>query len=180
MKMPSNDEQDHALRGAEVPAVHAGEEDADPQLEPAVLDDAAAPLGDQPAEPRLQDDEDHGDDDQDRHHVVEHRARQREQQHAAGDPADERRQPEHGGAVPLAAELAPVADRPAEAAEGDPTVLLTLATTGENPMASRVGKVISEPEPTIVLMVPARKAAPISSRASRTDMTHGTVDCIRS
>jgi len=60
-----------------------------------------------------------------------------------------------------------------------PTVLLTLAITGEYPMASSVGKVSSEPEPTMVLMVPARKAAPTRSRASRTDMTSGTVDCSR-
>src|SRR5690348_4129888 len=44
-------------------------------------------------------------------------------------------------------------------------------------MASSVGKVINDPEPTIVLMVPARKAAPTRSRASRTDMVPGTVDC---
>ncbi len=58
-----------------------------------------------------------------------------------------------------------------------PTVLLTLATTGPNPKASSVGKVMSDPEPTMVLMVPARNAAPISSRTSRTDMVSGTVDC---
>src|SRR6476646_9732795 len=58
-----------------------------------------------------------------------------------------------------------------------PTVLLTLAITGEYPMASNVGNVINEPEPTMVLMVPARKAAPTRSRTSRTDMLPGTVDC---
>ena len=46
-------------------------------------------------------------------------------------------------------------------------------------MASSVGKVMSDPEPTIVLMVPARKPAPITSSASRTDMVPGTVDCWR-
>ena len=34
---PEQREQDHALRGAEVAAVHAGEEDPDPQLDAAVL-----------------------------------------------------------------------------------------------------------------------------------------------
>src|SRR3954462_12613075 len=58
-----------------------------------------------------------------------------------------------------------------------PTVLLTLAISGEYPIASNVGKVINEPEPTMVLMVPARNAAPASSRTSRTDMVSGTVDC---
>ena len=47
-------EQDHALRGAEVAAVDAGEEHADPQLDAAVLDHPAAPLGDQAAQPGLQ------------------------------------------------------------------------------------------------------------------------------
>src|SRR5690348_5695493 len=44
-------------------------------------------------------------------------------------------------------------------------------------MASSVGKVIKDPEPTMVLMVPARKAAPTRSSASRTDIVPGTVDC---
>src|SRR5947208_3446694 len=57
-----------------------------------------------------------------------------------------------------------------------PIVLLTLATTGEYPMASSVGNVISEPEPTMVLMVPARKPTPATSSASRTDIVLGTVD----
>ena len=43
-------------------------------------------------------------------------------------------------------------------------------------MASSVGKVMSEPEPTIVLMVPAKKPTPSTSSASRTDMVPGTVD----
>ena len=51
-----------------------------------------------------------------------------------------------------------------------PTVLLTLATTGEKPKASRVGKVMSEPEPTMVLMVPATRPAPTMASASSTDM----------
>src|SRR5436309_4414723 len=44
-------------------------------------------------------------------------------------------------------------------------------------MASSVGKVTSDPEPTMVLIVPAKKAAAITSSASRTDMVPGTVDC---
>ena len=50
-------EQDHALGRPEVAAVDPGEEHADPQLEPAVLDDPAAPLGDQATEPGLEDHE---------------------------------------------------------------------------------------------------------------------------
>ena len=43
-------------------------------------------------------------------------------------------------------------------------------------MASSVGKVISEPDPTMVLIVPARKPTATTSSASRTDMVSGTVD----
>ncbi len=49
-------------------------------------------------------------------------------------------------------------------------MLLTFATTGENPNASRVGKVISEPDPTMVLIVPATRPTPTMARASSTDM----------
>ena len=51
-----------------------------------------------------------------------------------------------------------------------PTVLLTLATTAGKPNASRVGKVMSEPDPTTVLIVPAANPAPVIARASSTDM----------
>src|ERR1039458_3705882 len=51
-----------------------------------------------------------------------------------------------------------------------PMVLLTLATTGENPNASKVGKVISDPDPTMVLIVPATRPAPTMARVSSTDM----------
>ena len=59
----------------------------------AVLDDPAAPLGDEAAEPGLEDHQDHGHQDQHGHHVVEHRARQREQEHAAGDAAESDAEP---------------------------------------------------------------------------------------
>src|SRR5450759_3388282 len=40
-----------------------------------------------------------------------------------------------------------------------PTVFETFATTGEYPTARSVGNVISEPDPTTVLMVPAARPA---------------------
>ena len=52
-----------------------------------------------------------------------------------------------------------------------PTVLLTLATTGEKPNASKVGKVMSEPEPTMVLTVPATK--PVTDDSERFEHGHG-------
>jgi hypothetical protein len=51
-----------------------------------------------------------------------------------------------------------------------PTVLLTFATTGVYPNASRVGKVISDPDPTIVLIVPATSPAPAMARSEGADM----------
>ena len=54
-------------------------------------------------------------------------------------------------------QLRPVRDGAAERSRHEPDVLLTFATTGGNPNANRVGKVISEPEPTMVLIVPATK-----------------------
>ncbi len=43
-------------------------------------------------------------------------------------------------------------------------------------MASSVGNVISDPDPTMVLMVPARKPTPTTSSASKTVIVPGTVD----
>src|SRR3954452_23290198 len=48
-----------------------------------------------------------------------------------------------------------------------PSVLDTFAVTASYPTASNVGKVISEPEPTIVLIAPAQKpAAPTATPSS--------------
>ena len=54
-----------------------------------------------------------------------------------------------------------------------PTQFETLAVTGEKPTASRVGKVISEPEPTIALIPPAASAAARTASASGTDIGDG-------
>ena len=43
-------------------------------------------------------------------------------------------------------------------------------------MASSVGNVTSEPDPTMVLIEPAKKPTPSTSSASRTDIVPGTVD----
>lgn len=48
-----------------------------------------------------------------------------------------------------------------------PTVLLTLATIGENPTARRVGKVRSDPDPTIAFTIPAAKPAAMMARMAR-------------
>src|SRR4051794_754380 len=53
-----------------------------------------------------------------------------------------------------------------------PTVLETLAVTGGTPKASRVGKVIRVPEPTMVLIVPA--AMPASRMAAT---SNGVTSC---
>src|SRR5215469_5660465 len=47
-----------------------------------------------------------------------------------------------------------------------PTLLETLATMGGKPNASRVGKVIRDPDPTIALTAPAAMPAPRIPRAS--------------
>src|ERR1035437_1587456 len=47
-----------------------------------------------------------------------------------------------------------------------PTVFETLATTAGYPNARSVGKVMSEPDPTTVLMVPAARPAPKIAIAS--------------
>src|SRR4051794_11539516 len=47
-----------------------------------------------------------------------------------------------------------------------PTELETLAGAAEEPTASRAGKVISEPEPTIALTPPAAKPAASTARIS--------------
>ena len=116
---PEQREQDHALGGTEVAAVDPGEEHPEPQLDATVLDHPAASLGDETAEPGLEDHQHHRQQDQHRDHAVEHRARQREQEHPTGDPADERGRAEDHRAAALTAELAPVADRAAHAAEAD-------------------------------------------------------------
>ena len=133
MKMPRSDEQDHALRGAEVAAVDPGEEDADPELDAAVLDYLAAALATTARSAGAA-----GSPSATASRIrtgttsSEHRARQREQQHAADDPADERRAAEHQHAPALAPQLAAVADRAADRRRTRcPTVLLTLAMTGE-------------------------------------------------
>src|SRR5215471_5738703 len=51
-----------------------------------------------------------------------------------------------------------------------PTLLLTFASTGGYPSPISVGKVISVPEPTTVLMVPAATPAPKIARAWVTGM----------
>ena len=50
-------------------------------------------------------------------------------------------------------------------------MLLTFAVTGAYPKASSVGNVMSEPEPTIVLTVPASSPTPRIANASHTDMS---------
>jgi hypothetical protein len=45
--------------------------------------------------------------------------------------------------------------------------LLTLATIGENPRARRVGKVRSDPDPTIAFAIPAPKPAARMARMAR-------------
>src|SRR3954471_2740468 len=49
---------------------------------------------------------------------------------------------------------------------------MTFAGTGGRPTASRVGKVIREPEPTIVLIAPAARPAAAIATASRGVTTH--------
>ena len=52
-----------------------------------------------------------------------------------------------------------------------PTLFDTFASTGGYPKASSVGKVISVPEPTTVLIVPAASPAAKMARAWRTSCT---------
>src|SRR3954453_22765570 len=52
-------------------------------------------------------------------------------------------------------------------------VLETLAVTGGTPNARRVGNVISVPDPTTVLMVPAASPASPMARASSRDTLRG-------
>src|SRR5512146_627178 len=54
-----------------------------------------------------------------------------------------------------------------------PTLLLTFASTGGYPSPISVGKVISVPEPTTVLMVPAATPAPKMAKAWATGMLTG-------
>ena len=67
--------------------------------------------------------------------------------------------------------------------ETKPTVLLTLATIGENPTARRVGKVSSDPDPTIAFTIPAAKPAARMARMARglkptwTKVRQGTAFC---
>ncbi len=49
-------------------------------------------------------------------------------------------------------------------------MLETLASTGEYPSARSVGKVISEPEPTMTLTVPAASPAAKIASAAGADM----------
>src|SRR3954466_14239654 len=56
--------------------------------------------------------------------------------------------------------------------ETKPIVLLTFAETGGSPTASNVGKVIREPDPTIVLTAPAASPAAAIATASRGVTTH--------
>ena len=51
-----------------------------------------------------------------------------------------------------------------------PTVLDTLASTGAYPRANSVGNVISDPDPTMTLMVPAARPAAKMASAAHGDM----------
>lgn len=51
-----------------------------------------------------------------------------------------------------------------------PRVLDTLAVTGGSPVASSTGKVMSVPDPTMVLMVPAPMPAANTATDSQMDM----------
>ena len=48
-------------------------------------------------------------------------------------------------------------------------MFVTFATTAGNPKASKVGNVMSDPDPTTVLIVPAVSPAPAMAKASSTD-----------
>ena len=119
---------------------------------------------------RLQRHEHTGRQDEHGHDVAEHAARQDQEQYGADDAAGDRAGSEDHEAGALAAQLRRYATAPLSEPGTSPTVLLTLATTGENPNASRVGKVMSDPEPTMVLIVPATSPTPVMARASSTDM----------
>ena len=103
-------EQEDPLGGAEVAAVDPGGVDAERRPQPALALLADLTLGQHPVQPRLQDDKDQRDGDEDRHDRLERRGRQDEQQHGAGRPAEQGGRAEAQHAPALALELAPVAD----------------------------------------------------------------------
>ncbi len=109
---PQDREQDHALGGAEVAAVDAGQERAAGRRDEVV----ALRL----ARRRLERHQRHGHQDQDRDDRVEHLVRQLEQEDAADERADRRADRERQDAPLLPAQLAPVAQRAADPAEHEP------------------------------------------------------------
>src|SRR6478609_1286334 len=68
---------------------------------------------------------------------------------------------------------------PASEPGARPSELETLAVTGGRPTASRTGKVIRVPEPTMVLMVPAATPASRTAVISHSDIRFPLVGCCR-
>ena len=82
----------------------------------------------------------HGDQDQHRHHVVEHRARQREEEHRTGEPADERAGAEDRHPPLLTLELPAVAVRAADRAEHQPDGVAHVGDDGRVPDGEQGGE----------------------------------------
>lgn len=120
-------------------------------------------------DPRPREDEDERDADEGRHDGVEGTRRQDSSRVAPmTDPMkDSGRSRRSVGACPVSscrypqAPLAPPATRP--------TVFDTLAASGLTPKKSSVGKVMSVPEPTIVLIMPAPVPASAMATADQND-----------
>jgi len=92
--------------------------------------------------------------------------RELEQKCATDEAAGRRAAAEDESTVSLAGQLAPVTDGAAHRSGDEPMVLETLATSGRYPRASNVGKVMIDPAPTIVLIVPAARPAPAMARSA--------------
>ncbi|GAA3069922.1 hypothetical protein GCM10020000_62990 [Streptomyces olivoverticillatus] len=99
-------EVEHALCGAEVAAVGAGDQQSEEQGDAAVGVGvgavALAAAGEGPGEPGLEDDEDQGDADERGDDGVECLRREREQEYGAGESADEGGDAEADDAAALA------------------------------------------------------------------------------
>ncbi|KDN82570.1 hypothetical protein KCH_57480 [Kitasatospora cheerisanensis KCTC 2395] len=127
----------------------------------------------------MQDDQDQGGEDEDRDDGVEGLAGEHDQQGGAGESADQR-----GGAVAeqsasLAGEFGAVADGAGERAGGEAEGVRDVGGDGGRPMASRTGKVIRVPEPTMALIVPAAVPASRTASASQSVICFPLVDCCR-
>ena len=96
-EQPQQRHEQHALRGAEVAAVDAGAEHADPQRDGDRLRRAPPARGQPGVEPLAEDDQQQGQHDQRRHDRLERTRRQLEQQQRPEDGADQRGDAERRG-----------------------------------------------------------------------------------